>query len=389
MQTQNQPKLRVAILGSTGSIGNQTLQVIRDNSTLFEVTTITANNNWQMLVEQALEFQPDSVVIANKEHYNSVLEALKNSDIKIYAGNESVEQIVENENIDVVVSALVGFSGLFPTINSLKHSKRVALANKESLVVAGEMVMKLSADHNAAIIPVDSEHSAIFQSLVGEYSPIEKVIITASGGPLLNWEKEDISNATIEQVLAHPNWVMGKKITVDSASMMNKGFEVIEAKWLFDLKPSQIEVVVHPSSIVHSMVQFEDGAVKAQMGTPDMRLPIQYALSFPHRFKMEQSNRLDFTQAMNLSFSPPDTNRFPCLKIAYTAMSMGGNVPCIVNGANEIAVAAFLNGEISFGKIPTIIENCVTKINYISSPSLDDYCHTNTNARELAKSMIK
>lgn len=389
MQTQTKTKQRVALLGSTGSIGEQTLQVIRDHSSLFEVTTLTAHNNWQRLVEQALEFEPDSVVIANKDHYNNVVEALKNSDIKIYAGGDSVEQIVENENIDVVMSALVGFSGLFPTINSLKHSKRVALANKESLVVAGETVMQLSSKHNAAIIPVDSEHSAIFQSLVGEYSPIEKVIITASGGPLLDWKREAIANATVAQVLAHPNWVMGKKITVDSASMMNKGFEVIEAKWLFDLKPSQIEVVVHPSSVVHSMVQFEDGAVKAQMGTPDMRLPIQYALSFPLRLKMDPTNRLDFTKTMNLTFQKPDTNRFPCLRIAYEAMSAGGNAPCIVNAANEIAVAAFLNGEISFGKIPTIIENCVTKINYIPSPSLDDYRQTDTITRQLAITMTK
>ncbi|MEG1649652.1 MAG: 1-deoxy-D-xylulose-5-phosphate reductoisomerase, partial [Rikenellaceae bacterium] len=340
MQKQDMPKQRIALLGSTGSIGEQTLQVIRDNSSLFEITTLTAHNNWQRLVEQALEFQPDSVVIANKQHYNSVSEALSNQNIKIYAGSESVEQIVENSNIDIVVSALVGFSGLFPTINSLKHSKRVALANKESLVVAGETVMRLSSQHNAAIIPVDSEHSAIFQSLVGEYSPIEKVILTASGGPLLGWTKDRIANATIDQVLAHPSWVMGKKITVDSASMMNKGFEVIEAKWLFDLKPSQIEVVVHPTSMIHSMVQFEDGSVKAQMGTPDMRLPIQYALTFPRRLKMDMSNRIDFTKTINLTFQKPNTDSFPCLKIAYEAMRQAGNTACTVNAANEIAVAA-------------------------------------------------
>ncbi|MFI3314345.1 MAG: 1-deoxy-D-xylulose-5-phosphate reductoisomerase [Rikenellaceae bacterium] len=381
-------KQRLAILGSTGSIGKQTLEVVDSYPNLFEVRVLTANNSWQLLVEQAIKYQPDSVVIANELHYQSVVDALSSQPIKVFAGSKSVEQIVELDSIDTVVSALVGFSGLHPTINAIKHSKKVALANKESLVVAGEIVMGLAAQNNVSIIPVDSEHSAIFQCLTGEYSAIEKIILTASGGPLLHKTKDEIYNASVKDVLSHPNWVMGQKITVDSASMMNKGFEVIEAKWLFELQPHQIEVVVHPSSIVHSMVQFSDGAVKAQLGTPDMKLPIQYALTYPYRLDMEQSNRLDFSQVMNFSFSPADMERFPALALAYMAMERKGNIPCIVNAANEEAVAAFLNNEIPFGFIPTLIENCVSKINYLSSPSLDDYLCCNNETRIVARELI-
>ncbi len=380
---------RIALLGSTGSIGEQTLEVARAYPDLFEITTLTANNSWEKLVKQAIEFQPDSVVIANKSHYMSVKEALKNTDIKIYAGQESLEQIVANENIDTVVSALVGFAGLFPTVSGVKHGKKIALANKESLVVAGETVMALAKIHGSAILPVDSEHSAIFQSLVGEQSAIEKIILTASGGPFRSWEKEAIYHATTAQALNHPNWVMGRKITIDSASLMNKGLEVIEAKWLFDLQPSQIEVTVHPSSIIHSMVQFEDGAVKAQLGAPDMKLPIQYALTYPTRMPMAKDNRLDFSKGINMEFSAPDINKFPCLGIAYEAMKMGGTTPCVMNAANEVAVEAFLQEKIEFGMIPQIIENCINKINCVSSPSLEDYTLADTEARKYAQSIIK
>ncbi|MFI3322659.1 MAG: 1-deoxy-D-xylulose-5-phosphate reductoisomerase [Rikenellaceae bacterium] len=387
--TDNKNKKRVAILGSTGSIGSQTLEVVERYSDLFEVVTLTANKSWEKLVVQAIKFMPDSVVIADKSYYKNVCDALSDTYIKVYAGSESVEQIVENSDIDVVVSALVGFSGLFPTANALRHGKKVALANKESLVVAGEIVMGLSQKYNAPIIPVDSEHSAIFQSLVGEYSPIEKIILTASGGPLRTWSQSEIENASVNDVLAHPNWVMGQKITVDSATMMNKGFEVIEAKWLFDLKPEQIDVTIHPSSVVHSMVQFCDGAVKAQLGTPDMKLPIQYALTFPERLEMDIENRLDFSKIMNLSFSPPDKIRFPLLEVAYEAMRKGGNMPCIVNSANEVAVAAFLEGKINFGSIFRIIENCILTINYLSSPSLDDYLLCDREVRKYAAEIVK
>ncbi len=388
MEQETQPIQKIALLGSTGSIGEQTLDVVRAYPDKFEITTLTAHNNWERLVKQALEFKPDSVVISNKSHYLAVKEALRNSDVKIYAGEESLVQIVENSNIDTVVSALVGFAGLFPTVNGVKHGKKIALANKESLVVAGEKVMELAKIHGAAIIPVDSEHSAIFQSLAGEHSPIEKIILTASGGPFRTWDKEQIFHATKAQALNHPNWVMGQKITVDSASLMNKGLEVIEAKWLFDLTPSQIEVTVHPSSIIHSMVQFEDGAIKAQLGAPDMKLPIQYALTYPTRLPMPKENRLDFSKGINMDFTAPDTDKFPCLRIAYDVMEIGGTAPCVMNAANEVAVEAFLNGKIEFGEIPRIIENCVNRINCVTSPSLSDYTLADGEARAYAQSMI-
>lgn len=387
-ETTQETTQKIALLGSTGSIGEQTLDVVRAYPDLFEITTLTAHNNWERLVSQAIEFQPDSVVISNKAHYTSIKEALKKHDIKIYAGEDSLVQIVENTNIDTVVSALVGFAGLFPTVNSVKHGKRVALANKESLVVAGETVMSLARIHGASILPVDSEHSAIFQSLAGELSPIEKIILTASGGPFRSWDKEQIFHATVAQALNHPNWVMGKKITVDSASLMNKGLEVIEAKWLFDLQPSQIEVTIHPSSVIHSMVQFEDGAIKAQLGAPDMKLPIQYALTYPNRLPMNKSNRLDFSKGINMDFSAPDTDKFPCLRIAYDVMKIGGTAPCVMNAANEVAVEAFLKGGIEFGEIPRIIENCINRINCVTSPSLSDYTQADAEARAYALSLI-
>lgn len=389
MDQYDKPKQKIAVLGSTGSIGTQTLEVAREYSELFEITTLTAHNNWERLVQQALEFQPDSVVISNKEHYNSVKEALRESDIKIYAGEESLVQITENSNIDTIVSALVGFSGLFPTVNGVKHGKKIALANKESLVVAGEIVMKLAQEHGSPIIPVDSEHSAIFQSLVGEQSEIEKVILTASGGPFRNWENDAIFNASIEEALNHPNWSMGQKITIDSASLMNKGLEVIEAKWLFGVDADQIEVTVHPSSIIHSMVQFRDGAVKAQLGKADMKLPIQYALTFPERLAMNNDNRLDFSQGIHMDFYAPDTSKFPCLRIAYEAMRQGGTAPCIMNAANEVAVESFLGGKIKFGQIPQLIESCLGKINFVYSPSLSDYSLADSETRTYARSLIK
>ena len=372
---------RLAILGSTGSIGRQTLEVAEQYPDLFEIYALTANNNWRLLVEQALKYRPDSVTIANPEHYLSVKEALAGEYIKVYTGEEAVAQAVENSRIDTVVAALVGYAGLEPTVRAIRAGKKIALANKETLVVAGETVMRLAAEHKTPVLPVDSEHSAIFQSLAGEPGGVEKVILTASGGPFLHTPKEALENVTPEQALNHPNWNMGKKITIDSATLMNKGFEVIEAKWLFGLKTEQIEVVIHPSSVIHSMVQFRDGAIKAQLGTPDMKLPIQYALTFPERLPMIP--RLKLT-GQKLEFSEPDTDRFPCLALAYEAMRKGGNAPCVVNAANEIAVEAFLNREIGFTDIPRTIEYCINKMDFISSPSLDDYRHSDRETRKRA-----
>ena len=332
-------KQRLAILGSTGSIGTQTLDIVRNYPDRFEVTTLSANRQWQKLAEQAIEFLPDNVVIADKQYYPQLCNALIDYPIKVYAGSESLEQVVCSTEVDTVVMALVGYSGLFPTAQALRHGKKVALANKECLVVAGEIITRLSTEHHAPILPVDSEHSAIFQCLAGENAPIDKIILTASGGPFLHKTIEEMEQVGIEQALNHPNWHMGAKVTIDSASLMNKGFEVIEARWLFGLRPEQIDVVIHPGSIIHSMVQFQDGAIKAQIGTPDMHLPIQYALTFPQRLPLA-GKRLDFCTLRRLEFFKPDTQRFPNLKLAFECLKTGGNAGAILNAANEVGVAA-------------------------------------------------
>ena len=380
-------KQRLAVMGSTGSIGTQTLDIVRNYPDRFEITTLTANNQWQVLAEQAREFMPDSVVIANETYYTPLKEALSSLPIKVYAGSDALEQVVCSEAVDTVVMALVGYSGLFPTVSALKHGKKVALANKECLVVAGEIVTALSAKHRAPILPVDSEHSAIFQCLVGEHSPIDKIILTASGGPFLHKTAAELEEVSIADALNHPYWNMGAKVTIDSASLMNKGFEVIEARWLFDLRPEQIEVVIHPRSVIHSMVQFADGAIKAQLGTPDMHLPIQYALSFPERLPLA-GPRVDFPTLGKLEFFKPDTNRFPNLELAFECLRRGGNAGGILNAANEMAVAAFLKGEIRFIDIPRINTTTLEKSTFIEHPTLEEYRQTDQEAREIARSLL-
>lgn len=380
-------KQRLAVMGSTGSIGTQTLDIVRNYPNRFEITTLTANNQWQVLAEQAREFMPDSVVIANETYYTPLKEALSSLTIKVYAGNDALEQVVCSEAVDTVVMALVGYSGLFPTVSALKHGKKVALANKECLVVAGEIVTALSAQHRAPILPVDSEHSAIFQCLVGEHSPIDKIILTASGGPFLHKTAAELEEVSIADALNHPYWNMGAKVTIDSASLMNKGFEVIEARWLFDLRPEQIEVVIHPRSVIHSMVQFADGTIKAQLGTPDMHLPIQYALSFPERLPLA-GPRVDFPTLGKLEFFKPDTNRFPNLELAFECLRRGGNAGAILNAANEVAVAAFLGGEIRFIDIPRINTTTLAKSTFIEHPTLEEYRQTDHEAREIARSLL-
>ncbi len=380
-------KQRLAVMGSTGSIGTQTLDIVRNYPDRFEITTLTANNQWQVLAEQAREFMPDSVVIANETYYTPLKEALSSLTIKVYAGNDALEQVVCSEAVDTVVMALVGYSGLFPTVSALKHGKKVALANKECLVVAGEIVTALSAQHRAPILPVDSEHSAIFQCLVGEHSPIDKIILTASGGPFLHKTAAELEEVSIADALNHPYWNMGAKVTIDSASLMNKGFEVIEARWLFDLRPEQIEVVIHPRSVIHSMVQFADGTIKAQLGTPDMHLPIQYALSFPERLPLA-GPRVDFPTLGKLEFFKPDTNRFPNLELAFECLRRGGNAGAILNAANEVAVAAFLGGEIRFIDIPRINTTTLAKSTFIEHPTLEEYRQTDHEAREIARSLL-
>ena len=381
-------KKQIAILGSTGSIGTQALEVISEHSNLFEVEVLTANNNSKLLIEQAIKFKPNTVVIANEEKYKEVDEALFKLGIKVFAGQQSLEEVVEAENIDVVLTALVGYSGLKPTIRAIKAKKTIALANKETLVVAGDLITKLCLENGVKIYPVDSEHSAIFQCLVGEtYNPIEKIYLTASGGPFRGRLRNDLLNITKAQALKHPNWEMGAKITIDSASLMNKGLEVIEAKWLFDLKAEQIDVVVHPQSIIHSAVQFEDGSIKAQLGVPDMKLPIQYALGFPERLK-NTFKRFSFMDYPNLTFEKPDLETFRNLQLAYNAMDKGGNMPCILNAANEIAVAAFLQDKIGFLNMSDLIADCMEKITFVSNPTLDDYVSTNTETRILANELL-
>ena len=382
-------KKHVAILGSTGSIGTQALDVIEANQDLFEVEVLTANSNSELLVQQALKYKPNAVVIANENKYDEVKDALGSSDIKVYAGVESLSQVVEMDTIDVVLTALVGYSGLKPTISAIKAKKNIALANKETLVVAGSLITALAKENGVNIYPVDSEHSAIFQCLVGEFhNPIEKVYLTASGGPFRGWKKDKIISVSKEQALKHPNWEMGAKITIDSASLMNKGLEVIEAKWLFGLKEEQIDVIVHPQSIIHSIVQFEDGSMKAQMGLPDMKLPIQYALGYPQRIK-SNFPRFDFMDYPSLTFEKPDIETFRNLSLAYKAMSKGGNMACVLNAANEVVVDAFLKDKIGFLEMSDVIENCMEKSTFVAAPTYDDFVSTNEQSRMLANELIK
>ena len=381
-------KKRIAVLGSTGSIGTQTLEVIEEQKDMFDVEVLSANTNSELLVKQSILHRPNSVVIVDESKYDEVFKELNPLNIKVYSGSESLEQIVCSDNIDMVLTALVGYSGLLPTISAIKSGKKIALANKETLVVAGGLINSLCKSSSSEIIPVDSEHSAIYQCLVGEErNPIEKIILTASGGPFRGRSIDELVNITREQALKHPNWSMGAKITIDSATLMNKGLEVIEAKWLFDLTPEQIDVVVHPQSIIHSAVQFQDGSIKAQLGLPDMKLPIQYALGFPKRLK-NKFKRFDFFQHPNLTFEKPDTETFKNLAFAYKAMEKGGNAPCVLNAANEIAVEAFLNNKIGFLNMFDLIGNCLEKTNFVKSPSLNDLIESNNEARKIAKSML-
>ena len=378
----------IAILGSTGSIGVQTLQVVEEHPECFEVYALTANERVEELIAQARKFQPEAVVIANEAKYEQLKEALQDLPIKVYGGYEAICQIVQSQPIDIVVTALVGFAGLRPTIEAIKAGKAIALANKETMVVAGELVNKLAHQYKTPILPVDSEHSAIFQCLAGETdNRIEKLILTASGGPFRTFSKQELENVTKEQALKHPNWSMGAKITIDSASMMNKGLEVIEAKWLFGVCPSDIEVVVHPQSIIHSMVQFADGAVKAQLGTPDMRLPIMYALSYPMRLP-STFGRLDFTTMKELTFETPDLERFPNLQLAYHALKMGGNMPCVLNAANEVCVSAFLRDKIKFTEMSRIIERALQSVDYQLSPTLDQLIATDSVTRRIVEGWL-
>ena len=381
-------KKQIAILGSTGSIGTQALQVIQEHSDLYEVYCLTANNKVELLAQQAHQFKPAAIVIANEARYDELKRLMDDMpDVKVYAGKQALDEIVESSPIDIVLTAMVGFAGLSPTIHAIKAHKAIALANKETLVVAGELIQHLATQYHAPILPVDSEHSAIFQSLVGEdNNPIEKILLTASGGPFRNMTMEQIAIVTKEDALRHPTWDMGAKITIDSASMMNKGFEVIEAKWLFGVKASQIQVLVHPQSIVHSAVQFQDGAVKAQLGVPDMRLPIQYAFSFPRRLPLS-GERLDLFKHP-LEFFEPDLEKFRCLALAFEAIDRGGNMPCIVNAANEVAVDAFLHDKIRFTDIPKIIEQVMNKTSVLRHPAYSELVATDTEARRYAQEMI-
>ncbi len=381
-------KTQIAILGSTGSIGTQALEVIADNPELFEVYAITANTQVDLLIEQARKFNPEVVVIANEIHYNKLKEALSDKPIKVFAGADAIAQVAEMEPVDIVLTAMVGYSGLKPTISAIKAGKKIALANKETLVVAGELICDLAARHNVSIIPVDSEHSAIFQCLAGEgNNPIEKLILTASGGPFKKKSPGELEHVTSAQALKHPNWDMGAKITIDSASLMNKGFEIIEAKWLFGVQPEQIDVVVHPQSIIHSMVQFTDGSIKAQLGLPDMKLPIQYAFTYPDRIK-SNFPRLDFNLCTQFTFEQPDMGRFRNLAYAYYAMEKGGNMPCILNAANEIVVAEFLKDRIGFLQMSDIIEDVMEKATFISHPVYEDYVNTDAAVRRLTSEII-
>jgi len=381
-------KRRIAILGSTGSIGTQALEVIKQHPDKLDVDVLTAHSNAPLLIRQALEFMPNAVVIAKESMYERVFEALDPYDIKVYRGSASIEQIVEMDSIDMVLVALVGWSGLKPTLHAIEAGKTIALANKETLVVAGELVTKLARDKGVNIYPVDSEHSAIFQCLAGEFhNPVEKIILTASGGPFRGKSHEELLQVTKAQALKHPNWNMGCKVTIDSATLMNKGLEVIEAKWLFNLEIPQIEVVVHPQSIIHSMVQFADGSIKAQLGMPDMRLPIQYALTYPSRLP-SQFPKFSFDQCLQFTFEKPDKENFKCLNLAYEAIRVGGNMPCIMNAADEVAVHAFLREEITFLQIPELIEQCMQKASFVGNPTLSDYEASDIESRNIATELI-
>ncbi len=384
----NDPK-NIAILGSTGSIGTQALEVIGENPSLFKAFLLTAHSNAYLLIQQALQFKPEYVAICDDTKYTEVKQALTHTSIKVIAGINAIIDAVTHQDIDIVLTAMVGFAGLQPTIAAIKAGKTIALANKETLVVAGELITDLAKKNHVKILPVDSEHSAIYQCLVGEdNTSIEKLILTASGGPFRGKDAAFLASVKREHALKHPNWVMGAKITIDSATLMNKGLEVIEAKWLFGMAADQIEVIVHPQSIIHSMVQFKDGSVKAQMGLPDMKLPIQYALAYPQRLQ-NNYKRFNFTDYPNLSFEKADTNTFRNLALAYHALDKGGNMPCIINAANEIAVAGFLADKISFLEISDIIEDSMKHISYINSPSLDDYLNTDKETRIFAQNIIQ
>jgi 1-deoxy-D-xylulose-5-phosphate reductoisomerase len=381
-------KRQVAILGSTGSIGTQALDVIRNHPHELDVEVLTAHSNAALLIRQAIEFKPNAVVIGMESMYQHVFEALDPYDIKVYAGQQAISQVAEMDTIDMVLVALVGFQGLKPTITAINAGKTIALANKETLVIAGELVTDLASRKGVNIFPVDSEHSAIFQCLAGEFhNPVEKVILTASGGPFRGKKPDFLATVTKEDALRHPNWSMGSKVTIDSATLMNKGLEVIEAKWLFGLSPSQIDVIVHPQSIIHSLVQFADGSLKAQLGLPDMRLPIQYALGYPSRLESDFP-RFSFAGYPTFTFEQPDTDTFRCLPLAYEAMNKGGNLACIMNAADEVAVNAFLRDEISFMQIPLLVERCMAAISFVASPSYDDFVATDAETRRVAQELI-
>lgn len=381
-------KKNIAILGSTGSIGTQALQVIKENPAHFGCEVLVANSNAELLIKQAIEFEPNAVVIADESKYADVKKALSSYDIKVFAGAKAVEQIVEMESVDIVLTCMVGFAGLPSTIHAIKNKKTIALANKETLVVAGELITKLAMENGVNIYPVDSEHSAIFQCLAGEFhNPIEKIILTASGGPFRGKKKEELKNITKAQALKHPNWTMGAKITIDSATLMNKGLEVIEAKWLFNVKPSQIEVIVHPQSIIHSLVQFKDGSIKAQLGLPDMKLPIHYAFGYPDRIATAFP-RFDFTNYPSFTFEKPDTETFANLSHAFKALDAGGLMPCAMNAANEIAVEKFLQDKISFLQMSEVVEKTMDKVSNKQKPTLEDYFDCNTEARKIASELF-
>ena len=382
-------KRKIAILGSTGSIGTQTLDIVRQHPDMFEVELISANSNTELLIRQAREFDVNNVVICDESRYAEVADGLKDSDSKVFAGIESLCSLAAAEDVDIVVGAMVGFSGLRPTLAALEAGKIVALANKETLVAAGSIVTRTMREHNAVILPVDSEHSAIFQCLLSaQGNAVEKIHLTASGGPFRSWSKEQIAAATAAQALKHPNWSMGSKVTIDSSTMMNKGFEVIEARWLFDIPAERINVVVHPESIIHSMVEFEDGAVIAQLASPDMREPIGFALSFPTRISVG-NKKLDFGELGKLTFENADLDRFPCLALAYEAIKRGGNAPCALNSANEIAVAAYLKGEIGFYDIAHLCEQALVGLNFVAAPSLDDIFATHNETAEKTRAAIR
>jgi 1-deoxy-D-xylulose-5-phosphate reductoisomerase len=385
---QSRRKKNIAILGSTGSIGTQALEVVHANPEAFQIEVLTAQNNAVLLIEQAKRFKPNAVVITNEDHYTLVKDALSKEDIKVYAGENALASIVQMDTIDLVLTALVGYSGLRPTIKAIEAGKTIALANKETLVVAGELITGLAREYGVNIYPVDSEHSAIFQCIVGEFhNKIEKITLTASGGPFRGKKRDDLMNVTKSQALKHPNWIMGAKVTIDSASLMNKGLEVIEAKWLFGLKPEQVEVIVHPQSIIHSFVQFEDGSMKAQLGLPDMRLPIQFAMTYPERLKTDFP-RFDFQSYPAFTFEKPDLETFRNLALAFESMKRAGNMPCVLNAANEVAVAEFLNDRIGFLKMAEIVERCLTKIDYVANPSYEDYVNTDRETRIRAMEFI-